>query len=114
MSLSLSQNEGLIGFRRLSRPQNKRALDLALAYLRDAFDVCFYCCAVCESPEQLSDMCSRHVRRCDLSSDPRRQAMGELAFRLPCYSDARIARDPVQSLSALAAGSRAQAIEAIN
>lgn len=54
---------------------DKRALDLALAYLRDAFDVCFYCCAVCESPEQLSDMCSRHVRRCDLSSDPRRQAM---------------------------------------
>lgn len=64
---------------RPARLQDKRALDLALAYLRDAFDVCFYCCAVCESPEQLSDMCSRHVRRCDLSSDPRRQAMGELA-----------------------------------
>ncbi|GAA5880946.1 hypothetical protein JCM3774_001785 [Rhodotorula dairenensis] len=54
---------------------DKRVLDLALAYLRDAFDVCFYCCAVCESPEQLSDMCSRHVRRCDGTSDPRRQAM---------------------------------------
>ncbi|GAA5986909.1 hypothetical protein JCM10908_000947 [Rhodotorula pacifica] len=53
----------------------KRALDLALAYLRDAFDVCFYCCAICDSPEQLSDMCSRHVRRCDITSDPRRQAM---------------------------------------
>ncbi|GAA6005394.1 uncharacterized protein JCM10292_007334 [Rhodotorula paludigena] len=44
---------------------NKRVLDLSLSYLREAFDVCYYCCAVCESPEQLFETCARHVRRCD-------------------------------------------------
>ncbi|POY74157.1 hypothetical protein BMF94_2969 [Rhodotorula taiwanensis] len=71
---------------------HKRTLDLALAYLRDAMDVCFYCCAVCDSPEQLSDMCSRHVRRADNSSDPNRLAMesawiGGFDRRVPLLTD---------------------------
>ncbi|GAA6004990.1 hypothetical protein JCM10207_008471 [Rhodosporidiobolus poonsookiae] len=43
----------------------KRTLDLSLSYLRSAFDVCYYCCVACDSPEQLADMCPKHVRRAD-------------------------------------------------
>lgn len=75
-------NESLANESHLSE-QHKRTLDLALAYLRDAMDVCFYCCAVCDSPEQLSDMCSRHVRRADNSSDPNRLAMGKRPILQP-------------------------------
>ncbi|BGP23860.1 arsenite-resistance protein 2 [Rhodotorula toruloides] len=53
---------------------NKRVLDLALSYLREAFDICFYCTAVCDSPEQLSDMCPQHVRRHDAVVAPARLA----------------------------------------
>ncbi|GAA5889732.1 hypothetical protein JCM8208_001116 [Rhodotorula glutinis] len=50
----------------------KRTLDLALSYLREAHDVCYYCCATTESPEQLLELCPRHVRRCDEFRNERR------------------------------------------
>ncbi|KPV77414.1 uncharacterized protein RHOBADRAFT_51269 [Rhodotorula graminis WP1] len=50
----------------------KRTLDLALSYLREAHDVCYYCCAMTESPEQLLELCPRHVRRCDEFRNERR------------------------------------------
>ncbi|BGP15015.1 hypothetical protein JCM10213_002840 [Rhodosporidiobolus nylandii] len=51
----------------------KRTLDLSLSYLRSAFDTCYYCCVVCESPETLADMCPKHVRRADDGGNPARR-----------------------------------------
>ncbi|GAA6037883.1 hypothetical protein JCM8097_005085 [Rhodosporidiobolus ruineniae] len=51
----------------------KRTLDLSLSYLRTAFDACYYCCVRADSPEQLADMCPRHVRRADNPVNERRQ-----------------------------------------
>ncbi|GAA5854526.1 hypothetical protein JCM8547_004875 [Rhodosporidiobolus lusitaniae] len=51
----------------------KRTLDLSLSYLRSAFDTCYYCCVVCDSPEQLADMCPKHVRRADDGGNPMRR-----------------------------------------
>ncbi|BGO90742.1 hypothetical protein NBRC10512_000682 [Rhodotorula toruloides] len=71
---------------------NKRVLDLALSYLREAFDICFYCTAVCDSPEQLSDMCPQHVRRHDTVVAPSRLAaeagwVAEFEKRVPLLTD---------------------------
>ncbi|KAL7338029.1 eIF3 subunit 6 N terminal domain-containing protein [Rhodotorula toruloides] len=72
--------------------RNKRVLDLALSYLREAFDICFYCTAVCDSPEQLSDMCPQHVRRHDTVVAPSRLAaeagwVAEFEKRVPLLTD---------------------------
>jgi hypothetical protein len=61
--------------------QLKRTLDLSLSYLRSAFDTCYYCCVVCDSPEQLADLCPKHVRRADDGGNYNRRNNG--AYSLP-------------------------------
>ncbi|GAA5906588.1 hypothetical protein JCM6882_008068 [Rhodosporidiobolus microsporus] len=57
----------------------KRTLDLSLSYLRHAFHACYYCCVVCDSPEQLADMCPKHLRRADGGGNANRR-QNELAW----------------------------------
>jgi hypothetical protein len=45
--------------------QVELALDLYLAYLREAFHVCYYCAVVTDHPEELIRKCAKHERRAE-------------------------------------------------
>lgn len=39
------------------------ALDLYVAYVRAAYNTCYYCAAVCDHVEELNRKCPKHVRK---------------------------------------------------
>lgn len=43
--------------------QNVIALDLYLAYLRQAFNTCYYCASITDHVEELQRKCIKHVRK---------------------------------------------------
>lgn len=47
----------------LTSPQTVVALDLYLAYLRSAFNTCYYCAVVTDHVEELQRKCVKHVRK---------------------------------------------------
>lgn len=47
----------------LTLPQTVIALDLYLAYLRTAFNTCYYCAVVTDHIEELQRKCVKHVRK---------------------------------------------------
>ena len=52
------------------------ALDLYLAYLREAFHVCYYCAVVTDHPEELIRKCAKHERRAEGQENPTPAAEG--------------------------------------
>ncbi|KAF8583949.1 hypothetical protein K439DRAFT_1347268 [Ramaria rubella] len=59
--LEIAEGDGIDSI--LEAKKSLIALDLYLAYLRMAFNTCYYCAAVCDHAEELNRKCPRHVRK---------------------------------------------------